>query len=234
MVTKSLTSGVMYAAGDVIAQGLEHRAASAAAASSSSPVSSSGGGVGVGSLASASAATAASPGAFRIDWTRTGIFGVFGTLVGGPAYTLWFGWLDTLPLKLYQLRQMRQRAEILRAYNLLKRYGIEVNLVVDKLPNAQPLGKWTQKAFKIAFDQLVFSSAYTLVFFMSVGAMKGGAAKWQADVRMRDLHEWEAEVAALNSFYSKDVFENGCDKPVPAGILHELHELQARVAKLSA
>jgi phosphoenolpyruvate carboxykinase (GTP) len=46
--------------------------------------------------------------------------------------------------------------------------------------------------------------------------------------------EWEAEVAALNSFYSKDVFENGCDKPVPAGILHELRELEARVAGLKA
>jgi len=176
----------VYALGDAAAQGLEHAAASKSASSSSSS-----------SSPPLHGSPPPPPGPFRLDWTRTAIFGIFGTVIGGPAYSFWFGWLDTLPLKLYQLRQMRQRAEILRAYNLLKRHGIEVNLVVDKLPNAQPLGKWTQKAFKIAFDQLIFSSAYTLVFFMGVGAMKGGAEKWQADLKMRDLLEWEAEIVGV-------------------------------------
>ena len=107
------------------------------------------------------------------------------------------GWLDTLPLKLYELRQSRQRADILRAYNLLKRYGISVTLDVSKLPNAQPLGKWTTKAAKIAMDQLVFSSAYTAVFFLSIGMLRGGAEKLQTDAKMRNLMDWEAEVKAV-------------------------------------
>jgi hypothetical protein len=94
------------------------------------------------------------------------------------------------------MRQTRQRFEILRAYNLLKRHGIEVNLRVEKLPSAQPLGKWTQKAWKIAADQLIFSSTYTLIFFLVIGMMKGGVAKYKAHKKLDDLQEWEDELHA--------------------------------------
>lgn len=108
--TKCITSGVMYAAGDACAQLAEHHNENAERVKQGE----------------------AKQGFKGFDLTRMGIFLVFGTLIGGPAYTAWFGWLDQLPAKLYAMRQIRQRAEILRAYNMLKRHGIEVNLRMDK------------------------------------------------------------------------------------------------------
>lgn len=143
-------------------------------------------------------------------------------------YTAWFARLDMLPAQLWALRNARQRAEIMRAYNLLKRHGIDVNLRMDRLvrldcsvatvagyaerflpssrracllhagrgrcqpspnvrptchrsspslrllslqPDARPLSKWAAKAFKIAADQFIFSTTYTLVFFLAIGMM---------------------------------------------------------------
>lgn len=48
-------------------------------------------------------------------------------------------------------------------------------------PDARPLGKWTGKAFKIAADQFIFSTTYTLVFFLAIGMMQVRAgAVWDA------------------------------------------------------
>jgi len=90
LYTKSATSGVMYALGDVLAQCAQHYAEKKRHADEQ--------------MAAAVAAHAASAGheptadahppkAFRVDWTRAGVFFTFGTFIGGPAYHLWFGWL---------------------------------------------------------------------------------------------------------------------------------------------
>jgi len=64
---------------------------------------------------------------------------------------------------------------ILRAYAYLKSHGIEVKLDLQKLPKSLPLGKWESKGAKILADQLIFSSLYTLVFFIGVGMLTGAA-----------------------------------------------------------
>jgi hypothetical protein len=171
VVAKSITSGVMYAAGDGIAQAAEHYRET--------------------KDAEAAGGMTAATKTFRINWKRVGIFFVYGTLIAGPAYHIWFSRLDLLPAAVFQLRQHRYRAEILRAYALLKRHGIEVNLKMEKLPSAKPFHKWTDKAMKIAADQLVFSSLYTLVFFLSVGMMTGGVDKFIAEKKMDDLKDYE-------------------------------------------
>ena len=38
-------------------------------------------------------------------------------------------------------------------------------------------GRWSSKAIKIGADQLIFSTIYTLVFFMSIGCMGGATDK---------------------------------------------------------
>ena len=65
--------------------------------------------------------------------------------------------------------------KILRAYAYLKSHGIEVKLDLQKLPKSLPLGKWESKGAKILADQLIFSSLYTLVFFIGVGMLTGAA-----------------------------------------------------------
>ena len=109
----------------------------------------------------------------------------------------------------------------MRAYNLLKRYGISVTLDVSKLPNAQPLGKWTTKAAKIAMDQLVFSSAYTAVFFLSIGMLRGGADKLQTDAKMRNLMDWEAEVKAVASRAAEAPVAGAAVPAPPAANAHQ-------------
>lgn len=108
--TKCVTSAFMYGAGDLCAQKAEHYNKSKEAEEKGEDA----------------------PG-FHIDWSRAGVFFTFGLLVGGPAYTAWFARLDMLPAQLWALRNARQRAEIMRAYNLLKRHGIDVNLRMDRL-----------------------------------------------------------------------------------------------------
>ena len=72
LLTKSVTSGLMYALGDVAAQAIEARAKAKEEAENAQP--------------------------FRVDWQRAGIFFFFGTAVGGPAYAAWFGACCTLAL----------------------------------------------------------------------------------------------------------------------------------------
>lgn len=149
LLTKSVTSGVMYAGGDVLAQYAEAYSKGESWTS------------------------------VRLDKKRVGIFFLFGTVFSGPVYHYWFNYLNELPAVLWQIKQMKHRGKILRAYALLKSHGIEVKLDLSKLPNAAPLDKWKGKAAKIAADQLIFSSLYTLVFFVTIGMMEGAATKLQ-------------------------------------------------------
>lgn len=114
---------------------------------------------------------------FVVNYQRLGIFFTFGTAIGGPAYHYWFNYLNELPALLWRMKQTRQRNRIIRSYAFLKSHGIEVKLDMAKLPKALPLSKWKGKAAKIAADQLIFSSIYTLVFFMGIGVMSGGVER---------------------------------------------------------
>jgi hypothetical protein len=79
LITKSVTSGVMYAAGDVIAQRIEHEQASKAGAASAAASSA---GSGAGHAASAAAHGVANK-PFSVDWYRTAVFFTFGTFIAG-------------------------------------------------------------------------------------------------------------------------------------------------------
>lgn len=163
VLVKSLTSGLMYASGDLIAQFIAHSREQREAETVPVTGASDGGATG----ATATPASVRRREGFRVDWRRLTIFFAYGTLLAGPMYHVWFNQLDLLPAAMFKLRQMRQRNEVLKAYALLRRHGVEVDLKVDKLPNAKPFSKWTERGIKIAADQLVFSTIYTLVFFVS-------------------------------------------------------------------
>jgi len=166
IVTKSITSGFMYGAGDVICQVGE-------AAHNGTPV--------------------------KIQWKRAAVMFTFGTFISGPLYHYWFAYLDTIPIKMLQLRTQRQRWKILRAYNVLKAHNIPV-VEVDALPEtmAKPFPKWIIKGSKILMDQVVFSSVYVLLFFMGIGMMNEvvGVDKHDATHKQPEI---EGMIHSLNS-----------------------------------
>jgi hypothetical protein len=116
----------------------------------------------------------------RSHATRQAVFFIYGTFIAGPIYHYWFNQLDLLPSAAFRIRQDRQRLKIVRAYALLKRHGIEVALDTKALPSAKPFHKYTEKAMKIAADQLIFSTAYALIFFVCTGMMSGALDKMRA------------------------------------------------------
>jgi len=136
IVTKSVTSGIMYGAGDVICQVGE-------AKRKGLPLD--------------------------FEWKRTAVMATFGTFLSGPLYHYWFAYLDTLPIRMLELRKHRQTWKLLRSYNILKSHNVPVGELV--LPDTKPFSKKTIKASKILMDQLVFSSVYMGLFFMGVGIM---------------------------------------------------------------
>jgi hypothetical protein len=165
-VTKSVTSGVMYAAGDAVAQVGESRLANEARAKAGERAT-----------------------LFALNWQRAGVFLVYGTVIAGPLYHTWFGSLDLLPGALLRLRQHQSRTEIMRAYATLRRHGIEVSMKLDALPVVRPWTKTGEKVIKILADQLIFSSFYTLVFFMGIGLAQGAVEKISADARGHSLEQ---------------------------------------------
>lgn len=158
--TKSVTSGVMYAGGDAIAQYVEHYKAN-------------------------ENKTKEEQTTFTFDKKRLAVFFIYGTCVAGPVYHYWFNYLNELPQVLWRLKQSRQRGKILRAYAYLRSHNIEVKLDLSKLPVAPPLAKWKNKAYKIAADQLIFSSLYTLAFFMGIGVLSGGLDR--LEIRLKEF-----------------------------------------------
>lgn len=174
LLTKCVTSGVMYASGDVLAQYTENY-----------------------TKQSQDGKCKEEP--FRLNKKRTALFFVFGTIISGPSYHYWFNYLNELPALMWRYKQTKHRGKILRAYAYLKSHGIEVKLDPSKLPNAAPLDKWKGKAAKIAADQLIFSSVYTLVFFLSIGIMEGGVEKLEAYLSNSNRErKSEAPITSLN------------------------------------
>lgn len=147
LLTKSITTGVMYGAGDAIAQYVENLNADEKDKKE------------------------------LFDLKRLAVFTLFGTVIGGPAFHYWYNYLNEVPAMLLQLKRSRQKGKILRAYAYLKSFGIVVHLDKTKLPMAAPLGKWQKKAVKLFADQFIFASAYLLVFFMGVGTLTKAAER---------------------------------------------------------
>lgn len=160
--TKSITSGGMYAAGDVIAQYAETYNYN-----SNRP-----------------------PGEHKTTkWNknRTIAFFIFGIGLGGPAFHYWFNYLNELPALLWNMKQIRHRDKILRAYAYLKAHGITVHLDKANLPKAAPLDKWKTKLAKILADQGIFAPIYNLVFFSTIGMLVGGLEKHDAEEANKQL-----------------------------------------------
>jgi hypothetical protein len=200
LVTKSVTSGVMYAAGDGLAQVGEHYHKQ----KEGRPVA-----------------------PFAFNRTRLLIFGVYGTCVGGPLYHYWFGYLDRLPLAMFRLRQHRQRSELLRAFATLKRFGVALELpALDSLPQVKPWHRYTEKAIKIAADQFVFSTAYTLLFFVSVGVLTGAAEKREADAKRAGMEEYEALLKRRYQSAIDAANESKPKDPTKAALLSDLLQLK--------
>lgn len=174
LLTKCLTSGVMYASGDVIAQFTETYNANR------------------GKPADQQVSTV-------LDRKRIAVFFIYGAGIGGPSYHYWFNYLNTLPELLWRLKQSRQRGQILRAYAFLKAHNIEVKLDLTKLPKAAPLSKWKGKAAKIAADQLIFSSLYTLTFFFGIGLLTGAADRMELIYSSEDDPKLLTPKTSINS-----------------------------------
>lgn len=160
LLTKSITSGFMYLAGDALAQGAEHYNAKK---------------------------EGKEVGKFKFNWHRLGVFFVYGVAIAGPCYHYWFNNLDRLPGMMWRLRQLRQRKDIMKAYTLLRRHGIDVNMKLDALPTIPKFNSKTEKAMKILADQLVFSSLYTLLFFVAIGMSQGAVEKMIAEYKRENL-----------------------------------------------
>jgi hypothetical protein len=173
LVTKSVTSGLMYAGGDIIAQALERYNADMEELKDQN----------VDHLSAFYKACKN----VSVDWSRSSVFFVFGCVISGPAYHYWFNSLNELPTLLWQLKQSNQRTRILRAYAYLRSQGIEVKLNLNSLPQAKQLGKWQSKGSKILADQLIFATIYTLVFFVGIGTMRGGVEKFKLHREINSL-----------------------------------------------
>lgn len=169
--TKSLTSGVMYGLGDVFAQVIDHRFANASKAPEDMQP-------------------------FSMNWTRAGVTFLYGTVIAGPLYHIWFGSIDKLPTILAHLYNSRQRAKIIRAFAFLKRSGFDVKMDPRRLPDLKPFSEWKELFVKIIFDQLVFSSLYLVVYFVGIGLMQGAAEKLAAESRTHSLDDTESLLVA--------------------------------------
>lgn len=145
--TKSFTSGIMYAAGDLLAQSGEnyhkqqqqqlqqrHQHDDVAICSANGEDDS----VGEKSAQTTAGKESQPPSSSStildvLDGKRAGVFFLFGLCVSGPVMSLWFGFLNELPSTLWRLRQARQSSEILKAYFVLKHHGIDVKLDLAKV-----------------------------------------------------------------------------------------------------
>jgi hypothetical protein len=143
LLTKAITTGVMYGGGDLIAQYVENMNEEDKEKKKN----------------------------MEVNYKRLAVFTLFGLFIGGPAFHYWYNYLNEVPAILWTLKKSQQKTKILRAYAYLKSFGIEVILDKAKLPKTAPLGKWQNKLVKLVADQGIFASAYLLVFFMGVGTM---------------------------------------------------------------
>lgn len=170
MLTKSVTTGVTYALGDLLAQWIER-------------------GQEARRLREAGEAVDLGP----FDWRRAGVFMVFGTLLAGPVYTVWFDRIDRLPYLIYQMKQDSRREHIANIVRYAKARGVEIPPEVAKTPE---LHRVTYVGSKILADQFVFSSLYTVFFFYGVGLVSGKRLDECAeDVRHKFLPTYATDCA---------------------------------------
>lgn len=202
---KSITSGIMYAGGDILAQYTETYTVNRNKPSDDQQTT-------------------------TLDKKRVAIFFIYGTFIAGPAYHYWFDYLNELPALLWRFKQTRHRGKILRAYAYLKSHGIDVRMDTSKLPQAAPLGKWYGKMAKIAADQLIFSSFYTLVFFMSIGCLTGLADRLEVNQQVKQavLHrpqqpsDEKISAQIQSQIHSSDSSESSVVKEQRLAILNKI------------
>eukprot|EP01113_Clastostelium_recurvatum_P002551 TRINITY_DN11075_c0_g1_i1.p1 TRINITY_DN11075_c0_g1~~TRINITY_DN11075_c0_g1_i1.p1 ORF type:complete len:308 (-),score=53.55 TRINITY_DN11075_c0_g1_i1:33-956(-) len=193
ILTKSLTSGFMYASGDILCQaGLSFQKKEEH---------------------------------FVVDWKRAAVMGFFGTFISGPMYHYWFAYLNTLPIRMLEIRKHRQRFKILRAYSVLKKYNIKVGQFV--LPEAIPYSDRIVKTSKIILDQLVFSTVYTGAFFMGVGILNGIAGVDSGEhVAPREVpHPALASIPEASSIPTQTVVTTKRN-PETIALLYSLHSMK--------
>lgn len=143
--TKIVTTGLMFAGGDILAQYTEHYVEEKDKKERKEMI---------------------------VDYKRMTIFFIFGTVLAGPSFHYWYNYLNEIPTLLWSLKKFRQRGRILKAYTYLKSHGIEVKLDHSKLPKTAPLGKLQTKFIKMILDQTVFAPIFLVSLFISVGLME--------------------------------------------------------------
>jgi putative intracellular protease/amidase len=167
VTTKSVTSGCMYCLGDVLAQVVAPAPTTPATATTDAvpvPVPE--------PVPVPVPAPAPAPGGFTLDVQRAAIFFVYGLVVAGPIYHVWFSRLDRLPFLLMKTRHFERMVRFRRLQRNAKALGVTLP------PGAKPkkpaeLSKVAKVASKVLVDQAVFSPLYLLVFFYTTGVMRG-------------------------------------------------------------
>lgn len=155
LLTKSITSGILFAGGDVMCQSIEHFINNKNKQIKDK---------------------------FKINYQRVTSYLLIGTFISGPMYHYWFNNLDKIPVlalhicrrPLYALKYKKALTSfnVLNKNNILDKAGLSFE---NFIPNANYLkfGKKTEKVLQILADQLVFSSIYTGVFFIASGMTNG-------------------------------------------------------------
>ena len=85
MPVKSVTTGVTYMMGDLLAQFIENRGEEIDQDNINKPT---------------------------YNWKRASVFLIFGTFLAGPVYTIWFDKIDKLPYMIYSMKQEARRTHI--------------------------------------------------------------------------------------------------------------------------
>jgi len=157
MATKSITTGVTYVLGDLVAQLLEREKGE------------------------------------PLDYTRMAVFMAYGVAIAGPLYTLWFDRIDKLPYMIYNMKQEGRRQHIEGIVKYAAERGVIIPAEIAKTPE---LHRVTFIGSKVLADQLVFSSAYTCVFFLGVGLISGKTMEdsW-GDVRKKFIPTYATDCA---------------------------------------
>jgi hypothetical protein len=156
LLTKAITSGIMYGAGDIIAQYVENMPSDAKKAEEDN-------------------STARKDFVDVYDYKRTVIFLTFGTVIGGPAFHYWYNYLNKVPHMVGKLLKLKQSHKVLDSFVYLKSFGAVQRVALPLKPSSDKVNM----LIKLVADQLVFASGYLFLFFMSVKTAAGTVKRVQ-------------------------------------------------------
>lgn len=150
VVTKCLSAGVLYGAGDLVAQYGQHQVNKNENKSENIKNSK-----------------------WRIDYIRFGAFCLFGTLISGPLLHHFFKHLDKVPR--YLKWDFKIRRFVASKTNML--YGkASINSGYVNSFSLYKIRKWrlwTNLCIKACTDVLLFDAVYILIFYVFVGMLTG-------------------------------------------------------------